>query len=107
MYKQKKYGSNDSDGDRRGGMRDRGDRGDRGDRDNGKKRAKKVCFFDLNKIEPDYKDVKIIARFITERGKIVPRRLSGVTAKNQRRLAQAIKRARHLALVSFVSENIK
>ena len=74
---------------------------------NGKKRAKKVCWFELNKVAPDYKDVKIIGRYITERGKIVPRRLSGVTAKNQRTLAQAIKRARHLALVSFVSENIK
>jgi small subunit ribosomal protein S18 len=98
MYKSKKFGSKDEDGDRRGS---------RGDRDNGKKRIKKVCFFDLNKIEPDYKDIKIIGRYITERGKIVPRRLSGITAKNQRRLAQAIKRARHLALVPFVSENIK
>lgn len=99
MYKSKKFEKNDNDGDRRG-SRDR-------DRDSGKKRAKKVCWFELNGIEPDYKDVKIIGRYITERGKIVPRRLSGVTAKNQRRLAQAIKRARHLALVSFVSENIK
>lgn len=97
MYKSKKFEKNDNDGDRRGG----------GMRDNGKKRAKKVCWFELNSIEPDYKDIKIIGRYITERGKIVPRRLSGVTAKNQRRLAQAIKRARHLALVAFVSENIK
>jgi len=105
MYiKSKKFGSNDNDGDRRG-PRDR-DR-DRGDRDNGRKRVKKVCFFETNHIEPDYKDIKIIGRYITERGKIVPRRLSGVTAKNQRRLAQAIKRARHLAMVSFVTENIK
>jgi small subunit ribosomal protein S18 len=73
----------------------------------GRRRAKKVCWFDLNGIEPDYKDIKIIIRYVTERGKIVPRRLSGVTAKNQRRLAQAIKRARHLGLVSFVSENMK
>jgi small subunit ribosomal protein S18 len=97
MYKSKKFEKNDNDGDRRGPR----------DRDSGKKRAKKVCWFDLNGIKPDFKDVKIIARYITERGKIVPRRLSGVTAKNQRKLAQAIKRARHLALVSFVSENIK
>lgn len=74
---------------------------------NGKKRAKKVCWFELNGIEPDYKDVKIIARYITERGKIVPRRHSGATAINQRLLAQAIKRARHLALIPFVTENIK
>jgi small subunit ribosomal protein S18 len=102
MHKSKKFGSNDNDGDRRGGGR-----GDRDNRDGGKRRVKKVCWFELNGIEPDYKDVKLIARYITERGKIVPRRLSGVTAKNQRRLAQAVKRARHLALVSFVSENIK
>jgi small subunit ribosomal protein S18 len=80
---------------------------ERNSRDNGKKRAKKVCWFDMNKIEPDYKDIKIIGRYVTERGKIVPRRLSGVTAKNQRILAQAIKRARHLALIPFVTENIK
>lgn len=73
----------------------------------GRRRAKKVCWFALNGIEPDYKDIKIISRYISERGKIVPRRLSGVTAKNQRRLAKAIKRARHLGLVSFVAENIK
>jgi len=72
-----------------------------------RRRTKKVCWFDQNKVEPDYKDVRIISRFITERGKIVPRRLSGVTAKNQRKLAIAIKRARHLGLLPFVSQNIK
>lgn len=72
-----------------------------------RKRAKKVCWFEQNKVEPDYKDIRIIGRFVTERGKIVPRRLSGVSAKNQRKLATAIKRARHLALLSFVSQNIK
>ena len=73
----------------------------------GRRRVKKVCWFEVNGIEPDYKDIRIISRYITERGKIVPRRLSGVTAKNQRRLARAIKRARHLALIPFVAENIK
>ena len=72
-----------------------------------RRRAKKVCWFEQNKVEPDYKDIRIIARFVTERGKIVPRRLSGVTAKNQRKLATAIKRARHLGLLPFVSQNIK
>jgi len=74
---------------------------------NSRRRAKKVCWFEQNNVEPDYKDVRIISRYITERGKIVPRRLSGVTSKNQRKLAIAIKRARHLALLSFVAENIK
>lgn len=72
-----------------------------------RRRAKKVCWFTQNKVAPDYKDIRIISRYVTERGKIVPRRLSGVTAKNQRKLAIAIKRARHLALLPFVSQNIK
>ena len=72
-----------------------------------RKRAKKVCWFEQNKVEPDYKDIRIIGRFVTERGKIVPRRLSGVSAKNQRKLAVAVKRARHLGLLPFVSQNIK
>ncbi len=73
----------------------------------GKRRTKKVCWFEANKVEPDYKDIKIIGRYVTERGKIVPRRLSGVSSKNQRKLAVAVKRARHLALLPFVAENIK
>lgn len=70
-------------------------------------KRKKVCFFTVNNVEPDYKDVEVLRRYITERGKIVPRRLTGVTAENQRKLARAIKRARHLALIPFVAENIK
>ena len=50
----------------------------------------------------DYKDVKLLQRFVSERGKIVPRRITAVTAKEQRELAQAIKRARILGLVPFV-----
>ncbi|MGI9492303.1 MAG: 30S ribosomal protein S18 [Geminicoccaceae bacterium] len=50
----------------------------------------------------DYKDVKLLQRFVSERGKIVPRRITAVTAKEQRALAQAIKRARILALLPFV-----
>ena len=68
---------------------------------------KKVCWFDQNFTEPDYKDQKVVERFITERGKIVPRRLSGVCSKHQKRLAVAIKRARYHALVPFVAENIR
>jgi len=51
----------------------------------------------------DYKDVKLLQRFISERGKIVPRRITAVTAKEQRALALAIKRARELALLPFVA----
>ena len=50
----------------------------------------------------DYKDVKLLQRFVSERGKIVPRRITAVTAKEQRDLAQAVKRARQLALLPFV-----
>ena len=50
----------------------------------------------------DYKDIKLLQRFVSERGKIVPRRITAVTAKEQRSLAQAIKRARELGLMPYV-----
>jgi small subunit ribosomal protein S18 len=52
----------------------------------------------------DYKDVELLKKFITERGKILPRRITGVSARNQKLLTYAIKRARHVALLPFVSE---
>ena len=52
----------------------------------------------------DYKDEKLLSRFLTERGKILPRRISGVCAIHQRQLAEAIKRARHLAILPFVAD---
>ena len=52
----------------------------------------------------DYKDVRLLSRYVSERGKIVPSRITAVSAKKQRELAQAIKRARHLALLPFVKE---
>lgn len=65
-------------------------------------RRKKVCRFCVEKVDDiNYKDVRMLNSFITERGKIVPRRLSGVCAPHQRRLAEAIKRARNIALVPF------
>ncbi|HEX3019411.1 MAG TPA: 30S ribosomal protein S18 [Chitinispirillaceae bacterium] len=87
--------------------RERREKPDFGQGGASRRRAKKVCWFEQNSVEPDYKDIRIISRYITERGKIVPRRLSGVTSKNQRKLAVAIKRARHLGLLPFVAENIK
>ena len=66
---------------------------------------KKVCLFCTEKTkEIDYKDVSTLGRFITERGKISPRRISGVCARHQRRLARAIKRARQIALLPFVKQ---
>lgn len=55
----------------------------------------------------DYKDQKQLQRFLTDQGKIIPRRITGLTAKQHRELVQAIKRARHLAILPFVSEAVK
>lgn len=69
---------------------------------------KKVCRFCVRKIERiDFLDERELRRSMTERGKIVPRRISGTCAKHQRMVAQAVKRARFLALVPYVAENIR
>lgn len=66
---------------------------------------KKVCTFCVDKAtEIDYKDVAKLRKFITEKGKILPRRMSGVCAKHQRLLAEAIKRARVMGLLPYVAE---
>ena len=66
---------------------------------------KKVCSFCAEKVENiDYKDVNKLKRYVSERAKIVPRRMTGVCSKHQRRLTIAIKRARHLALMPYVSD---
>ncbi|ARE29625.1 30S ribosomal protein S18 [Lactococcus cremoris] len=72
----------------------------------GFKRRKKVDFIAANKIEVvDYKDTELLKRFISERGKILPRRVTGTSAKNQRKVVNAIKRARVMALLPFVDED--
>ena len=69
------------------------------------KSRRKVCGFCADKLEHiDYKDVARLRKFTTERGKIMPRRMSGVCAKHQRELAIAIKRARQVALMPYVSD---
>ena len=66
-------------------------------------RRKKSCpFSGANAPKIDYRDVKLLQRFLSERGKIVPSRITAVSAKKQRELARAIKRARHLALLPYV-----
>ena len=66
---------------------------------------KKVCVFCGDKVEEiDYKDVAKLRKFVTEKGKIVPRRMSGVCAKHQRMLATAIKRARVMGLLPYDAE---
>jgi small subunit ribosomal protein S18 len=65
-------------------------------------RRKKVCKFCVEKIEAiNYKDVRLLAQFVAESGKIVPRRLTGVCTPHQRRLSTAIKQARNIALLPF------
>ena len=65
-------------------------------------RRKKVCRFCVEKIDDiNYKDVRMLSSFISERGKIVPRRISGVCTPHQKRLAEAIKQARNIALMPF------
>ena len=66
---------------------------------------RKVCYFCVEKTDHiDYKSVDLLRRFVSDRGKIRPRRQTGVCAKHQRRLSVAIKRARHMALLPFVAE---
>lgn len=69
------------------------------------RRKRKTCRFCENKVDQiDYKDERLLRKFITDRGKIVPRRISGNCAWHQRRLTVAVKRARHLALLPFTGE---
>jgi small subunit ribosomal protein S18 len=67
-------------------------------------RRKKLCPFSGEEgMKIDYKDVKLLSRYISEKGKIIPSRITAVSAKKQRELAKAIKRARYLALLPYVS----
>ena len=72
---------------------------------NGMRRRKKVCAYCFEEGKSiDYKDVASLKKFIAERGKILPRRITGTCAKHQRELTVAIKRARHIALMPYVCE---
>ncbi|GHN36037.1 30S ribosomal protein S18 [Lactobacillus delbrueckii] len=72
----------------------------------GGRRRRKVDFIAANHIDyVDYKDVDLLKHFISERGKILPRRVTGTSAKNQRKVANAIKRARIMGLLPFVAED--
>lgn len=91
-------------GPRSGGPRPGGRSGPGGPREGGRKffRRKKVCKFCTEKIDSiNYKDVRLLSQFIAESGKIVPRRLTGVCTPHQRRLSDAIKQARNIALLPF------
>ena len=103
-------GNRDRDGGGRGGDREGGRGGDReggrGGADGARRpffRRKKTCpFSGDNAPKIDYKDVKLLQRFISERGKIVPSRITAVSNKKQRILSNAIKRARFMALLPYV-----
>ncbi len=70
-----------------------------------RKAKKKVCQFCVDKVaDIDYKDVAKLRRYVSERAKILPRRITGTCAKHQRQLTIAIKRARHVALLPFSAE---
>lgn len=89
-------------------MMDRNDRErpERGSRPGGPRRPrKKVCAFCVDKAEHiDYKDIAKLRRYLSERSKIVPRRVTGTCARHQREMTIAIKRARHIALLPYVSD---
>lgn len=70
-----------------------------------RRRRRKSCSFCMDKVDHiDYKDTNRLRRYITERGKILPRRISGNCARHQRQLTKAIKRARNIALLPFTVE---
>ena len=97
-------GRSDRGGDRGGPRGPRPGGGPGGPREGGRKyfRRKKVCKFCVEKIEAvNYKDVRLLAQFVAESGKITPRRLTGVCTPHQRRLSRAIKQARNIALLPF------
>ena len=74
-------------------------------RDRGRRAKKKVCAFCVDKVELiDYKQADRLRRFVTERGKILPRRISGNCARHQRQLTVAIKRSREMALLPYTAE---
>ena len=96
--------SDDRGGRGRGKSSDK-DKGKDGPRRSGFFRRRRVCKFCAEKIDYiNYKDVRLLAPFLPERGKIQPRRISGTCAMHQRKLQTAIKRARQLALVPYVSD---
>jgi len=94
-------------GGRGGDREERGEHGDRGGEDGGRGRGfgrRKVCRFCADKaLKVDYKDQQALKYFLTERGKIIPRRISGNCAKHQREIATAVKRARMVAILPYTA----
>ena len=81
------------------------ERPEKDNRRGGRKGRRKVCAFCVDKVETiDYKDIARLRRYVSERAKIVPRRVTGTCAHHQRELTVAIKRARHIALLPYTSD---
>lgn len=106
MKRESSFDNNRRDG---GGFRKDGKgRDNRRDAKKDQQKKKRACRFTAaGTIYIDYKDEKLLRKFINEQGKIIPKRITGTSAKYQRQLVQAIKRARHIALLPFTSEAIK
>src|ERR671916_1982807 len=101
--RERDFGMDDDRGGRGGGggMGGRGGGGARG-----RFRRRKVCRFCLDKVDIiDFKDVKLLTNYIPERSKVLPRRISGSCAPHQRMLAEAIKRARNIALLPYAADS--
>jgi small subunit ribosomal protein S18 len=103
-YDDRDRGGYDRDDDGDGGGR--GGRGGAGGRGGGRRmHRRKICRFCIEKVDLiDFKDVKLLQGYIPERGKILPRRISGSCATHQRMLAEAIKRARNIALLPYATD---
>ncbi len=76
-------------------------------RGRGRGRRRKEDYFHATNTTPDYKQIDVLRRFLTDRGKIRPRRQTGLTAKNQRLVAREIKRARHMAMLPFTDDQTR
>ena len=84
---------------------ERTERPERPERPRGERRRRKVCQFCVDKVEHiDYKDTAKLRKYVSDRGKILPRRMTGTCAMHQRQLTEAIKRARHVALLPYTAE---
>ena len=86
-------------------MAEKNEKTERDTRRSGRKGRKKVCAFCVDKVETiDYKDISKLRKYVSERAKILPRRVTGTCAHHQRELTSAIKRARHIALLPFSND---
>ncbi|MBQ2326719.1 MAG: 30S ribosomal protein S18 [Clostridia bacterium] len=85
--------------------RERTERPERSERPRNDRRRRKICQFCADKVEHiDYKDTAKLRKYVSDRGKILPRRMTGTCAAHQRQLTEAVKRARHVALLPYTAE---